>query len=133
MNKKPLILIVDDNVEYRELLTCTLEMHGFQTMSAKCGREAVELAVEYEPKLVLMDLNMPCMNGCEATRAIHAHRHGRKIPVIAISADCVDGFERWCFQTGFVAFLAKPWEEGALLAKVKRVLARRVENKRAAC
>jgi CheY-like chemotaxis protein len=132
MDKKPLILVVDDSAEYRELLIWTLEMHGFRTMSAGGGREAVELAIDYQPDLVLMDLNMPGMNGYEATGAIHAHRHGRKISVVAVSADCVDGFERWCFQAGFVASLAKPWEQAALLEIVKKALARRVASKRAA-
>jgi CheY-like chemotaxis protein len=132
MDKKPLILVVDDNAEFRKLLIWTLEMHGFQTMSAEWGGEAVELAIEYQPELVLMDLNMPGMNGYEATRAIHADRRGRKIPVIAVSADCLNGFERWCSKAGFVASLAKPWEHAALLAIVEKVFARRVESKRAA-
>src|SRR5262245_3550549 len=116
MDKKGLILIVDDNVEYRELLVWILEQQGFQTISAKCGRDAVALAIESQPELVLMDLNMPGMNGYEATQAIHSHRRGRKIPVIAVSADCVDyGSECWAFEAGFIACLAKPFEQEALL------------------
>jgi CheY-like chemotaxis protein len=132
MENKPLILVVDDNEGYRELTIWTLEMHGFQTMSAKCGLEGVELAIEHQPELVLMDLNMPGMNGYEATRAIHADRHGRRIPVVAVSADCVEGFERWNSKAGFAASLAKPWGEAALLALLNKVLASRVESKRAA-
>ena len=90
MDKKALILVVDDNAECRKLLVWILELHGFRTISAACGLEAVELAIEFQPKLVLMDLSMPDMNGYEATQAIHAHRRGRNIPVIAVSADCVD-------------------------------------------
>ena len=89
MDKKALILVVDDNAECRELLVWTLETHGFRTISATCGLEAVELAIEFQPRLVLMDLNMPGINGYEATQAIHAHRRGRNIPVVAVSADCV--------------------------------------------
>ena len=90
MDKKALILIVDDNAAYRELLVWTLELYGFQTISATCGLDGVRLAIECQPRLVLMDLNMPGMNGCDATQAIHAHHRGRKIPVVAVSADCVD-------------------------------------------
>jgi CheY-like chemotaxis protein len=123
MDNKALILLVDDNPEYRELLTWTLELYGFQTISATCGLEAVELAIECQPGLVLMDLNMPGMNGCEATRAIHAHRRGRKIPIIAVSADCVDyGSDSWAREVGFIAFIAKPWDQGALLKIVTKVL-----------
>ena len=133
MNKKALILVVDDNAEYRELLVWFLERHGFQTISGKSGREALELAIKCQPELVLMDLNMPGMNGYEATRAIHAHRHGRKIPVVAVSADCVAyGFERWACKAGFTAFIAKPWEQDALLKLVTKVLTGVLESTRAA-
>ncbi len=112
MDKKALILVVDDNAECRKLLVWILELHGFQTISATCGLEAVELAIEFQPRLVLMDLSMPGMNGYEATQAIHAHRRGRNIPVIAVSADCGDDrYASWALKGGFIACLAKPWEE----------------------
>ena len=122
--KKALILIVDDNAEYRELLAWILERYGFVTISAKSGREAVELAIKCRPGLVLMDLNIPGMDGYEATRAIHADRHTRGIPVVAVSADCADyGFERRrAFKAGFIAVLAKPCTPEALLEMVTNVL-----------
>jgi twitching motility two-component system response regulator PilH len=132
MNKKPLILVVDDNADCRELLVWFLERHGFQTISAESGHEAVESAIRRQPGLVLMDLNMPGMNGYEATRAIHAHRRGRKIPVVAVSADCVEWFKRCAFEAGFIAFIAKPWEQDALLKLVTKVLTGVIESTRAA-
>ena len=123
MDKKALILIVDDNAEYRELLMWTLELYGFQTISATCGLEAVKLAVERQPALVLMDINMPGMNGYETTRAIHAHCHGKKIPVVAVSADCVGyGYESGAFEKGFIACVRKPWEQEALIRIVTKML-----------
>ena len=128
MDKKALILVVDDNSECRNLLVLTLELHGYQTISATCGPEAVELAIEFQPRLVLMDLNMPGMDGYEATQAIHAHRRGRKIPIVAVSSDCVgDRYESWAFDAGFIACLGKPWEEEALLQIVTKVLGRGVK------
>ena len=133
MDKKALILIVDDNAAYRELLMWTLELYGFQTISATCGLDGVKLAIECQPRLVLMDLNMPGMDGYQATRAIHAHRAGKKIPIVAVSADCaVYGFERWAFDVGFIEFLAKPFEQEALLRIVTKVLTSGVESRRAA-
>ena len=131
MNQKALILVVDDNAEYRELLAWILDRYGFETISAKSGREAVELAVKCRPALVLMDLNMPGMNGYEAARAIHADRHTRGIPVVAVSADCAD-FERSASKAGFIAVLEKPWKPEALLKIVTNVLMRHVEGTRAA-
>lgn len=133
MDKKALILVVDDNPDCRKLLASTLEAHGFKTISANCGRKALELAIWYQPRLVLMDLNMPDMNGFEATRAIHAHRRGCKIPVLAVSADCMDyGFDGLAFNAGFIDFLPKPWDEEVLLKTLATVLTSRVRSRRAA-
>jgi len=131
MNKKALILVVDDNAEYRELLAWILDRYGFETISAKSGREAVELAIKCRPAMVLMDLNMPGMNGYEATRAIHADRHTRRIPVAAVSADCAD-FRRRAFKAGFIAVLEKPWKPEALLEILTNVLIGHYESTRAA-
>ena len=123
MNKKALILVVDDNAEYRELLAWILERSGFETISAKSGRQAVELAIKCRPALVLMDLNMPGMNGYEAAQAIHADRHTREIPIVAASANCAD-FEPQASKAGFIAVLEKPWKAEALHEIVTNVLNR---------
>ena len=122
MDKKALILVVDDNAECRALLVWTLELHGFRTISASSGVKAVEFAIEFQPGLVLMDLSMPGMNGFEATQAIHTHRRGREIPVIAVSSYCVDyGYRSGGFKD-FIACVGKPWKEEALLQIVMKVL-----------
>jgi CheY-like chemotaxis protein len=131
--KKALILIVDDNADCRALLAWILERHGLVTISAKSGREAVELAVKCRPALVLMDLNMPDIDGYEAARAIHTDHQTKGIPVVAVSADCADyAFERRTFNADFVAFLAKPWTPEALLEVVTKVLIGDDESRRAA-
>jgi len=137
MDKKALILVVDDNAECRALLVWTLERHGFRTISAINGLKAVESAIEFQPSLVLMDLSMPVLNGYQATQAIHSHRRGRNIPIVAVSADCGGrGYQSGFLEGGFIACLGKPWEEEALLQIVTKVLARRffkcAESKRAA-
>ena len=125
MDKKALVLVVDDNAECRKLLVWILQLHGFLTISATCGLEAVELAIKFQPELVLMDLSMPGINGHEATQAIHAHRRGRNVPVVAVSADCIDySYANGAVKGGFIARLGKPWEEKALLQIVTQVLAR---------
>lgn len=131
MKRKALILVVDDNAECRESLVWILEQYGFTTISAKSGREAIELAAIYRPALVLMDLNMPDMNGCEATRTIRADRHTRGIPIVAVSADCA-GLGARAFKAGFIAVLEKPWKHEALLEIVTTVLIGDVENRNAA-
>ena len=119
--RKALILVVDDNAKYREWLAWILERYGFETISAKSGRQAVELAIKCPPALVLMDLNMPGMNGYEAAQAIHADRHTREIPIVAVSANCAD-FDRRASKAGFIAVLEKPWRPETLLEIVTNVL-----------
>ena len=129
MDKKALILVVDDNSECRKLLEWILDLHGFRTISAACGLDAIKLAIDSQPSLVLMDLRMPGMNGFEATLAIQTHRRGRRIPVIAVSADCVDQrFLSGAFKGHFMAYLGKPFEEEALLQTVTKVLTRGVQQ-----
>ena len=134
MDKKALILVVDDNSECRKLLVWFLELHGFRTISAINGLKGVETAIEFQPRLVLMDLSMPGMNGFEATKAIHTHRRGREIPVVAVSSHC----DEYAYRSGafkdFVACVGKPWEEKALLQIVTKVLSlgRAAESARAA-
>jgi CheY-like chemotaxis protein len=134
MDKKVLILVVDDNAECRKLLVWFLELHGFRTISATCGLEAVKLAIDFQPRLVLMDLSMPGMNGFQATQAIQTHRRGREIPVVAVSSYCDDyGYRSGAFKD-FIACVGKPWDEKALLKIVTKVLSlgRTAESTRAA-
>jgi CheY-like chemotaxis protein len=113
MDKKALILVADDNSECRKLLMWFLELHGFRTISATCGLEAVELAIEFQPRLVLMDLSMPGMNGFEATQAIHTHRRGREIPVVAVSSYCVDyGYRSGAFKDFIACGASSDSDEG---------------------
>jgi len=126
MDKKALILVVDDNSECLRLLEWILELHGFRTISATCGLDAIKLAIDFQPRLVLMDLSMPNMDGHQAARSIHAHRRGRKIPIVAVSADLATLDYRYAsrdFKASFVAGLGKPWEGEELLQVVTKVLA----------
>ena len=126
MDKKALILVVDDNAECRALLVWTLELHGFRTISASSGVKAVEFAIEFQPGLVLMDLSMPGVNGYEATQAIHGHHRGKNIPIVAVSADCGGNRDdSWALQGGFMACLGKPWVKEEILQIVTKALSRR--------
>jgi CheY-like chemotaxis protein len=128
MDKKALILVVDDNLECRKLLEWILELHGFRTISAACGLDAVKLAIDSQPSLVLMDLSMPDINGHQAARSIHAHCRGRRIPIVAVSTDVAGLDYRYAsrdFKASFVACLGKPWEGEELLQLVTKILDRR--------
>src|SRR5262245_6959672 len=127
MDKNALILVVDDSSECRKLLEWILELHGFRTISAACGVDAIKLAIDSQPSLVLMDLSMPDMDGHQAAQSIHAHRRGRKIPVVAISADLDYRYASRDFKGSFVACLRKPWEGEELIQLVTKVLDREIK------
>ena len=127
MDKKALILIVDDNTECRKLLEWILELHGFRTISATCGLDAIKLAIDFLPSLVLMDLSMPDIDGHQAAQAIHAHRRGRKIPIVAVSADLDYMSRSRDFKASFVACLQKPWRGEELLQVMTKILDRDVK------
>jgi len=98
----PKILIVEDNEENRDSLTRRLERRGFEIIIAVDGRAGVETAVAEKPDLVLMDMNMPEMDGWEATRQIKAIPELAGVPVIALTAHAMTGDRERAIEAGCV-------------------------------
>ena len=80
------VMVVDDNESMRELIGMHLRVHGYEVVEASDGSEAVELVRRECPALILMDINMPVMDGLEATRVIRAIKDLCRMPIVAISA-----------------------------------------------
>jgi CheY-like chemotaxis protein len=80
------VMVVDDNESMRELIGMHLRIHGYEVVEASDGSEAVELVRRECPALILMDINMPVMDGLEATRLIRAIKDLCRMPIVAISA-----------------------------------------------
>lgn len=102
------ILVVDDNDQNRLLLHDVLTMYGYDVLLAEDGQEAVRKAQEHSPALILMDIQMPGMNGLEAGRLLRSDPRTSKIKIVALSAynlaDDKDNF----FATGFDGYIEKP-------------------------
>ncbi|RZL42372.1 MAG: response regulator, partial [Pedobacter sp.] len=108
------ILVVDDN-EINRLLACTiLENHGLTTKEAENGNEALLMLKLYKFDLILMDVQMPVMDGIEATQLIR--QMDNDIPIIALTAFALKGDNQKCFEAGMNDYLAKPFEETKLLS-----------------
>jgi two-component system, cell cycle response regulator DivK len=103
-----LVLIVDDNEKNAKLARDVLELAGMRTLSAATAAEAVALACEQRPDIILMDLRLPDFDGAEATRLLGADERTAHIPVIALSALPADEVAPWFRDAGFVAFIEKP-------------------------
>lgn len=115
------ILIVEDVELNRELLVQLLE-DDYRLLIATDGEEAVALAREQEPDLILMDLSLPRMDGWEATRRIKADDVLRSTPVIALTAHAMQGDEAQARASGCDDYLTKPIDEGQLFNRIAAYL-----------
>jgi CheY-like chemotaxis protein len=119
-----LVLIVEDNEKNMKLARDVLRAKGYQTIEAMTGEEGVRLAGEKLPDLVLMDIQLPGINGVEAFRQIRANASTKAIPVVALTAS-VTPTDRGAIQAaGFDAFLGKPINLKEFLDTVKRLVDR---------
>jgi CheY-like chemotaxis protein len=85
-----------------------LEKHGHSVILAADGREAVQLFDEHRPDIVLMDVQMPNVNGYDATAAIRKMPHGAGVPIVAMTANAMQGDRESCLAAGMSGYLAKP-------------------------
>ena len=118
----PLILVVDDTRDTRELFVEYLRMAGFQAEQAESGTEALHKAATLRPAAIVMDLEMPEMDGWEATRRLKADARTCHIPVVALSAHVMEGARKKATEAGCAGFLPKPCYPSQVSEELKRVL-----------
>ena len=114
------VLVVDDNGSNRKLAVDILTAAGFRTLGATTAAQGIALAREHVPDVVLMDLQLPDMNGVEATRNLAAHERTADIPVVAMSATPLEGSDDWLQEAGFAGWLEKPIHAGRFPDQVRR-------------
>jgi CheY-like chemotaxis protein len=116
------ILVVEDTPDVRELIRLILESKGYRVVEAENGHDAVEAVRRERPDAVLMDMSLPVMDGCQATRRIRAEPGLAAVPIIACTA-----YNRWEWRSkaslaGCTDFLTKPLEAHLLMAMLARYL-----------
>jgi two-component system cell cycle response regulator DivK len=116
------ILIVEDQEDNRKILRDLLTSVGYELVEATTGEEGVALAETARPDLILMDIQLPGLDGYEATRRIKANPALRQIPVIAVTSYALSGDEVKAREAGCDAYISKPFSPRALLAKVREFL-----------
>ncbi len=117
------ILIVEDNELNMKLFRDLLEAHGFDTLQAKNGSEALELIRRHRPDLVIMDMQLPEVSGLEVTKQIKNDDEIKSIPVIAVTAFAMKGDEEKFRAGGCEAYVAKPISVSHFVDTVKRFVA----------
>jgi CheY-like chemotaxis protein len=118
----PKILIVEDNEENRDSLARRLERRGYSVILAVDGGAGVTMAQDEHPDVILMDLNLPDVDGWEATRILKASSQTASIPVIALTAHAVAGDEQRALQAGCNDYHSKPVEFTRLLGQIEALL-----------
>jgi PAS domain S-box-containing protein len=116
------VLLAEDNPVNQEVASALLEQAGLAVTIAADGQEAVALAQRLGPDLILMDMQMPRMDGLAATRAIRALPQGRAVPIVAMTANAFDSALRQCREAGMDDHISKPVEPAALYATLLRWL-----------
>jgi CheY-like chemotaxis protein len=117
------ILLVEDDEMNRDALTRRLERKGFRVVSAVDGPQAIQVARETAPDLILLDISLPLMDGWEVTRRLRADADTRSLRIIALSAHALTGERERALATGADDFDTKPVDLSRLLDKIEALLA----------
>ncbi|MEO8425300.1 MAG: response regulator [Actinomycetota bacterium] len=113
------VLIVEDNQKNMKLFRDVLLAKGYRTLEATTGGEAVELATEHAPDLVLMDIQLPDLDGVQSLRRLRADERTAGIPVLALTAQAMQGDRERFLAAGFDGYLSKPVDVRELIETVR--------------
>src|SRR5205823_4034640 len=120
----PRILLVEDNEMNRDMLSRRLARKGYEVLLAVDGGQGLDMARSQGPALILMDMNLPVVDGWEATRQLKADQATRAIPIIALTAHAMAGDRDKALEAGCDDYDTKPIELPRLLAKMEQLLQR---------
>ena len=116
------VLIVEDNELNMKLFHDLLDAHGYRILQTKDGMEALDIAREHRPDLILMDIQLPEVSGLEVTKWLKEDESLRSIPVVAVTAFAMKGDEEVIRQGGCEAYISKPISVTSFLETVRRFL-----------
>ncbi len=117
-----LILIVEDNEKNRKLVRDVLQVKGYQTIETETAEQGLKLALENSPALILMDIQLPGMDGITALKQLRADPKTKEIPVVAVTASAMTNNRETMLAEGFDGYQTKPISINDFLDEVRRVL-----------
>jgi two-component system phosphate regulon response regulator PhoB len=132
VSRKPLVLIADDDPDILLLLSVTLERDGWEVISAANGLRAHEVALERRPNLVVLDLMMPGIDGCEVARRLRADDATKDVPILIVTAFAEESQAARALEAGADAYMKKPFSPRDLLTKTAALLLERRPRSRLA-
>ncbi len=116
------LLVVDDNEDNRDSLSRRLMKKGYEVLSADNGEAAIDVAIANQPDLILMDMNMPILDGWEATKRLRAEQGFEATPIIALTAYALTGDRERALEVGCTDYHTKPVEFERLLKQITDLL-----------
>ncbi|PLK49353.1 Hpt domain-containing protein [Uliginosibacterium sp. TH139] len=119
----PSIMVVDDSLTVRKITSRMLEREGFQVVTAKDGVDALEQLVEYKPDVMLLDIEMPRMDGFDLARNVRADARLKDVPIIMITSRMADKHRNYAMEIGVNNYLGKPFQEEQLLELITGFIA----------
>jgi chemosensory pili system protein ChpA (sensor histidine kinase/response regulator) len=120
VHTKPLIMVVDDSLTVRKITTRLLERSGYLTVTAKDGVDALEQLMEISPDVMLLDIEMPRMDGFELAKRLRQDSKTKALPIIMITSRTADKHRNYAMELGVNEYLGKPFQEEELLGHVSR-------------
>jgi CheY-like chemotaxis protein len=117
-----LILVVDDVIDNVTVISLNLQQQGYRVITASDGEQAVKVAAQTNPDIILMDIGMPELDGLGAARKIRENESLKSVPIIALTAFSTAGFQRAAYDAGFDAYLTKPIDFDRLHGLVRSLL-----------
>jgi CheY-like chemotaxis protein len=124
-NPTPLILVADDSRTILSMVSSRLERSGYEILTTDNGEDALRLAAEPHPVLVILDVEMPQLDGFEVTRRLRADEATREIPIVLLTGRDEDGAVEEGRAAGATAYVTKPFSPQELVGRVEEILGRR--------
>ena len=128
MNSKTRILIVEDNIANLELFTDILQINGFECLTAMKGEDAIEIARIENPDMILLDIQMPGMDGMTVGRILKSDENTRHLKIVALTAHAMRGDKETFIKEGFDGYIPKPIKVKEFLEAVREYLGEMVKN-----
>ena len=119
---KILILVLDDSADNVAVISLDLQQQNYRVVTASNGEDAVAIATQMLPNLILMDINLPTLDGLGATRRIRETEALRDVPIVAITAFGTEGFQRASYDAGISGYLTKPIDFDRMHLLIARLL-----------
>lgn len=125
-NNKKKILVVDDESGLVEMLSIRLEANNYQVIAASDGQEGLDKARAESPDLIILDLMLPKLDGCQVCRALKSDEKYKQIPIVIFTARAQESDVKAGNEAGADAYITKPFEPDILLAKVNQLIEKRI-------